>query len=120
MKFKSDTEGNFLVLKDYSKKIIFSPKDFKDKNHLIQTVVVPQVKQRPHFHYKQTEIWYVLEGEAHFFLNNIDHLVKTGDTLMGLPGEIHYVWNKNKKEFKLLVFKINVPEGDDTKWLSED
>ena len=54
-----------IVKKDYSKRIILSLADFKEKGHLLQTVTIPaNTKQRKHFHHKQTEVFYILEGET--------------------------------------------------------
>lgn len=118
MKYKSVNEGKYIIKKDYSKKIIFSLQDFQSKGHLLQQVVIPpNTKQRNHYHDKQTEVWYILQGEAHFFVNNVDYFVKQGDALIGSPKETHFVWNKSNKEVHILVFKINVPEnGEDTNW----
>lgn len=119
MKYIKSSNGKFVQKKDYSKKIILLPNDFQEKGHLLQMVIVPpNTKQRAHFHNKQIEVWYVLEGEAHFFLSNVDYFLKPGDTLMAGLKDVHYVWNKSDKEFRLLVFKTNLPENDDdTIWL---
>jgi quercetin dioxygenase-like cupin family protein len=42
---------------------------------------------------------------------NIDLVSKPGDVLIGSPGDVHRLWNKTKEEFRLVVFKINLPEG---------
>ena len=119
MKYKSAIEGKYIVKKDYSKKIIFGLSDFQSKGHLFQEVIIPaNTKQRNHYHLKQTELWYISQGEGHFFINNIDNLVKQGDTLMGGPRESHYVWNKSNQDLHILVFKIDMPENDeDTIWI---
>lgn len=118
MKYKSSGEGEYLTKKDYSKKIIFSLQDFHSKGHLLQEVIIPpNTKQRSHYHDKQTEVWYILQGEAYFYLNNIEYFVKPGDALIGSPKEAHFVWNKSDKELHILVFKIDMPEdSDDTQW----
>jgi len=33
------------------------------------------------------------------------------------PGDVHNLWNKTTKDFRLVVFKINLPkEGEDSHW----
>jgi len=77
MKYKTSTESQKIVKKDYSKQIIFSLTDFKEKGYLLQTVTIPaNTKQRSHFHHKQTEVFYILEGEALININDIDYLAK--------------------------------------------
>lgn len=119
MKYKSASEGEEIVKKDYRKKIIFSLNDFQIKGHLLQVVTIPpQTKQRLHSHNKQTEVYYIFEGETTININGKDYHAKAGDAFITSPGDVHNLWNKTDKDFKLVVFKINMPEdSDDTNWL---
>ena len=119
MKYRSSTEGKEIVEKDYRKKIIFSPDDFDEPGHLLQVVTIPpETRQRKHSHGKQTEVFYILEGEATITINDVDYLAKPGDAFICSPGDVHNVWNKTKEDFRLVVFKINLPEeGEDSHWL---
>lgn len=104
-------------MKDYSKTVIFSTDDFNDKGHLLQTVTIPpQTKQREHYHIKQTEVFYILEGECLIFINNKKYYAKPGDAFICEPNDKHYLWNQKTNPFKLAVFKINYPDDDDTIW----
>jgi quercetin dioxygenase-like cupin family protein len=118
MKYRSSTEGKEIVRKDYRKKIIFSLDDFDEKGHLLQVVTIPpHTRQRMHSHEQQTEVLYILEGEATITINSLDYLAKPGDAFICSPGDVHNVWNKTKDDFRLLVFKINLPEeGEDSHW----
>lgn len=118
MKYKSASEGVDIIKKDYRKKIIFSLDDFQEKGHLLQIVTIsPHTKQRLHSHRTQTEVFYILEGETIITINGIDYPAKPGDAFISSPGDVHNLWNKTENEFKLLVFKINLPENDDdTDW----
>jgi quercetin dioxygenase-like cupin family protein len=119
MKYRTSTEGEEIVQKDYRKKIIFSPDDFDAKGHLLQVVTIPpNTRPRMHAHDKQTEVFYILEGEAIISINGVDYLANPGDALICSPGDIHNLWNKTDREFRLVVFKINLPEeGKDSHWL---
>lgn len=119
MKFKKASEGGEIKKQDYSKKIIFSLADFEEKGHVLQVITIPpHTKQRTHVHQIQTEVSYLLEGEAHFFVNGEDHFMRPGDAIIHPHHETHAVWNLSDKPCKLLVFKINLPEdSDDTEWL---
>ncbi|MBI4973477.1 hypothetical protein HZC27_02600 [Candidatus Roizmanbacteria bacterium] len=60
MKYKPSSAGQEIVKKDYSKRIIFSFDEFKEKGHLLQVVTIPaHTKQRMHFHHTQTEVFYI-------------------------------------------------------------
>lgn len=121
MKFRKANEGEEIKSKDYSKRIIFSFDDFEEKGHLLQIVTIPpNTKQRLHVHQIQTEVSYLLEGKAHFFVNGEEFVMEKGDALIHAHGEKHFVWNKENKSCKLLVFKINLPEGqNDSTWLEK-
>jgi quercetin dioxygenase-like cupin family protein len=118
MKYRASTEGTEIVRQDYSKKIIFSLADFDEKGHLLQVVTIPpDTRQRLHSHDKQTEVFYILEGEAILRINDVDYVARPGDAFICSPGDVHNVWNQADKDFRLLVFKINLPEkGEDSHW----
>jgi hypothetical protein len=42
---------------------------------------------------------------------NLDPVFQPGDALIDSPGDVHNLWNKTKEEFRLVAFKINLPEG---------
>ncbi|OGK62964.1 hypothetical protein A2334_01885 [Candidatus Roizmanbacteria bacterium RIFOXYB2_FULL_38_10] len=121
MHHKKSSESNLIIKKDYSKQVIFSLKDFREKGHLMQVVTIPpHTRQRLHAHHVQTEVYYVLEGETLVSIDGKEHVAKPGDAFMTHPDDRHYLWNKSDRDFKLLVFKINYPEdSDDTDWLEE-
>lgn len=107
------------VLKNYSKRVIFNVNELPERGHILQVVTIPpKTKQQPHYHNKQTEIFYILEGECLIIINNQEFLAKPGDAFVCDPGDIHNLWNKSDEEFKLAVFKINSPENhEDSVWV---
>lgn len=118
MKYKSSQEGSFDHKPDYSKKIILSLVDFDNDGHLLQEVIIPpNTKQRKHKHFIQTEVFYILEGRCEIYINDKKYDASAGDAFVCEPGDEHWLWNKSDKEFKLIVFKINKPDDDDTEWL---
>ncbi len=86
----------------------------------MQVVTIPKkTKQREHHHTQQTEVFYVLEGEALLYINGEGFLAKPGDAFVCNPEDRHNIWNQADQDFKLVVFKINMPEKDDTVWEEE-
>ena len=119
MKHKINQEGkDWIKKKDYEKKIIFSPGDFREPGHQLQIISIPpHTKQRFHSHAIQTEVYYILEGECLISIEKKEFLAKPGDAFMTHPGDLHNLWNRSDKDFKLIVFKINYPLNDeDTMW----
>ncbi len=77
----------------------------------------PMTKQRLHLHREQTEVFYILEGVAVIQIRAQDYVARPGDAFICDPGDTHSLWNQSDEDFKVVVFKINKPEEDDTDWL---
>jgi mannose-6-phosphate isomerase-like protein (cupin superfamily) len=121
MKYIPAGSGEIVEERDYSKTIIFSSDDFGEPGHLLQVVTVPpQTRQRLHLHRQQTEVFYVLEGEATILIAGEEFPAQPGDAFICCPGDTHRLWNRSREHFKLVVFKINKPQVDDSVWLEEE
>ncbi|MEI6690823.1 MAG: cupin domain-containing protein [bacterium] len=117
MKYSQPINSQNFIAKDYSKNILFNREDFGNDGHILQTVTIPPLtKQREHFHNIQTEVFYILEGFCEIYINGTKYDAKPGDAIICSPGDKHYLWNKSDNNFKLVVFKINIPSDDDTVW----
>ena len=120
MKYRPAGSGEVVEEEDYTKTIIFSADDFEEEGHLLQVVTVPpRTKQRLHFHREQTEVFYVLEGQAVIELAGEEFLARPGDAFICSPGDRHSLWNRSDEDFRLVVFKINMPEAADGVWLED-
>ena len=118
MRYKPRGAGKTVHEKDYSKEIIFSTDDFEEEGHLLQVVTVPpKTKQRLHLHREQTEVFYILEGEAVIQIRGQDFRAGPGDGFICSPGDTHSLWNQSDEDFRVVVFKINKAEDRDTVWL---
>jgi len=119
MKYFKVATGSVITKDDYSKEIIFNQDDLPGKGHLFQIVTIPpQTKQRLHYHDYQTEVFYILEGKCSIYINKKKFLAKPGDAFVCSPRDKHNLWNKTNKDFKLAVFKIDLPLKDDTHWIN--
>ena len=117
MKYRPAGSGESVKEQDYSKIIIFSSGDFEVPGHLLQVVTVPpRTRQRLHLHRQQTEVFYVLEGQAKMKIGGKEFAAQPGDAFICSPGDRHSLWNQSGEDFRLAVFKINKPEEDDTAW----
>ena len=115
MKYRPAGSGETVEEKDYSKTIIFSRQDYEVPGHLLQVVMVPpHTRQRLHLHREQTEVFYVLEGQAVIKIGGEEFAAQPGDAFICSPGDRHSLWNQSGEGFKLVVFKINAHQEDDT------
>ncbi len=118
MKYRLAGSGEIVQEQDYSKTIIFSGQDFEAPGHLLQVVTVPsRTRQRLHLHREQTEVFYVLEGQALIEISGERYLARPGDALICSPGDRHSLWNQSDHDFRLVVFKIDIPEHEDVVWI---
>lgn len=117
MKYIPAGKGDLVNRQDYSKLIQFKREDFAQPGHLLQVVTIPpKTKQRIHYHAKQTEVFYILGGEAEMTFNGELIFAKTGDAFICEPYDKHNLWNKSDNPFKVLVFKIEYQGDEDTHW----
>lgn len=71
-----------------------------------------------HYHEKQYELFYIINGEAKLGIGEEVFDAKPGDIFLVKPKTVHWVINNREEPFKLFVVKLNY-EGDDTVWLQE-
>lgn len=95
----------------YRKKILLDEKGIGVNGAVFQIVEFPVgVKIKPHFHKKQTEVFYVLEGEAMLCIGGECTKAKPGMTFLCKPGEKHSVENEGNNAFRMIVVKWNEPK----------
>lgn len=117
MKYIPRQKGEIARKKDYSKRVIFKPQDFLETGHQLQEVTIPpQTTQRAHLHRQQTEAYFILSGKAVLTVSDKDYPANPGDAFIIFPNEVHSFANNSNRPFKLVVFKLDYPEKDDTIW----
>ncbi|AGK62118.1 hypothetical protein Asulf_02164 [Archaeoglobus sulfaticallidus PM70-1] len=83
----------------------------------VQMVEIPAgATVKKHYHRKQTEVFYILKGEAKLGIEDTEYDAKEGDIFLCKPESIHWVVNSSQNSFKVLVFKYNWEEND-TEWI---
>ena len=95
----------------YRKKIILE-KLRGDINLVEEAIIEPGGEIPIHRHKFTKEIFLIAENSAIMVVGNKKSKVKSGDMIQVDKGEKHGFINKNKKEFKLIVFKIGFRQGD--------
>jgi quercetin dioxygenase-like cupin family protein len=118
VKCQPQGSGRTIHEQDYSKRIIFSREELEEEGHLLQVVMVPPKTGRHlHAHRGQTEVFCILEGEGLLYINAREFLASPGDAFICSPGDRHSLSNQSDEDFKVLVFKMNKPQEDDTDWV---
>jgi quercetin dioxygenase-like cupin family protein len=118
MRYQPAGGGEVVVATDYEKRVLFSSADFPDPGHLLQVVTIsPGTTQRRHFHHDQTEVFFILAGDAEIVIDGRCYRVAPEDAFICSPGEVHHVCNNTAEDVRILVFKLRLPEeGTDTTW----
>jgi len=96
----------------YKKRILAGESEL-GKGSLVQVVRIgPGQEVRPHHHKLQTEFFYILKGTAILSIAKNENQALAGDTYLCRPNDMHFVKNKGKEDFELIVFKTNFTEND--------
>jgi mannose-6-phosphate isomerase-like protein (cupin superfamily) len=68
-------------------------------------VINPGQEFQNHHHVTCEEVFYVLEGEIDFYVNNVKVPLQQGDLLQLRPYESHYLINHSQAPFKAMFIK---------------
>ncbi|XOU94928.1 MAG: cupin domain-containing protein [Candidatus Kerfeldbacteria bacterium] len=98
---------------DYFKKILLDATDLKAGNFLIQEIRMKSgVRAKIHHHDNQTELFYLINNNGYFIVNNENIRLEVGDILLVNVGEKHTVANESGEEFKFLAMKLSYDKDD--------
>jgi mannose-6-phosphate isomerase-like protein (cupin superfamily) len=98
--------------KGYKKRILAGEAELGQGN-IVQIVRIgPGQEVKPHYHGQQTELFYILGGEALLSIAEKEFEAGPGDVYLCKPKDIHSVKNEGTKDFELMVFKTGWKEGD--------
>jgi len=109
---KSDSK-EWLQKEGYSKKVYLDEIDLNNKGTLVQKMKIKSGENVfKHHHEKQTEIFYFLNNNGYFIINDEKIEVKVDDVLVIEPFDRHIAVNESSQDFLYMVFKINFEESD--------
>lgn len=76
-----------------------------DKTHLSikQELMPPQTREKLHFHSVSEQFFFVLKGQATFYIDNIKSVVDSNNGVSILPNEKHFIANETDKTIEFLV-----------------
>jgi len=69
-----------------------------------------------HYHNEVEETFYILEGEATFYVNDAQHYLVAGDAIRLEAPERHDVFNKSGKPLKMVFIKCPYLPKDKVTW----
>ena len=108
---KINKKTSWIKGKSYRKRILL--KGLKGDINLVEEAVIEPGGEVPvHQHKFTKEIFFVTANSATMTVEKKRIKVKAGDLIQVNKGEKHGFINKSKKEFRLIVFKINFQKGD--------
>lgn len=103
----------------YSKKVFLDENDLQHKGSLVQEIKIKAGETAAkHYHKIQTEIFYFLNNQGYWIINEEKMEFQSGEILVIEPQDRHTVVNNTNKDYLYLAFKINyIP--DDLYWENE-
>ena len=72
-----------------------------------------QLPTRYHYHDKQVEAFYVIEGPLHVETPDRVYVVETGETFVVEPGNPHRAFNPTIADERVRAFAVGAPSSDD-------
>lgn len=113
MKLIRSDEKQWQDKEGYSKKVILNGADLDFPGALVQQIKIkPGETAASHYHQKQTEIFYFLNGNGYFIVNGEKISLQAGDALVVEPNDKHTVINETNQDFLYVAFKLNYAEQD--------
>ncbi|MFS0890971.1 helix-turn-helix domain-containing protein [Peribacillus frigoritolerans] len=73
----------------------------------IKVILPPNMKEEQSYRHSGEELYYVLQGEVIFYLNEIRHHLKAGDTIH-FPSELLHTWENPTSE-KTVLLSVSTP-----------
>lgn len=68
--------------------------------------------EKLHFHENAEQFFYILKGEAVFYVNNEKFSVKSGESISILPKAKHYISNEFQEDLEFLVISNPTTNND--------
>jgi mannose-6-phosphate isomerase-like protein (cupin superfamily) len=98
--------------KGYKKRILARETELGRGNTVQIVRIGPGQEVKPHYHKQQTELFYILGGEALLSIAEKEFKAGPGDVYLCRPTDVHAVKNSGTEDFELLVVKTGWKEGD--------
>jgi quercetin dioxygenase-like cupin family protein len=113
MKYYRIQQNNWTKEAGYERSILlpFGQKPLPDVQVQL-TKIQPEEKVDYHYHIKQSEIIYCLEGEVDFLFKEKTVSIKHGDLIIIEPGEEHGAINIHDKTVCFITIKLNGTPND--------
>lgn len=92
---------------------------FHNKENLVvkQEMMPPKTSEKLHFHELAQQFFYILKGEAAFYIEEEKFTVKSGEGMAIEPKKKHYIANETTENLEFLV--ISNPSTDEDRNLIE-
>lgn len=88
-------------------------KDSQDLS-IKQEIMPSGTAEKPHFHKQAEQVFYILRGEAVFYINGEKLYVKEGESISVEPKSKHYISNESEEELEFLVVSAPSTNNDRT------
>ena len=80
--------------------------------HIIEERMPPGTAERAHHHVRARQFFYVLEGELTMLLGGKQTVLRSGEGLDIVPGEVHQAVNRGPEPVRFLVTSQPPSHGD--------
>ena len=81
---------------------------------LAQIMIPPGKSSAPHYHQESEELYYILKGEGLMKIDQQQFRLKSGQTCLIKPGEIHQIINERNEDLEFLAVCIPAWKPEDS------
>lgn len=79
---------------------------------VIQETMPPGTSEQLHYHTKAQQLFYILDGTAHFEIEGEEITVRANECIHIAPGKKHRIYNKQETLLQFLVISEPMSHGD--------
>ncbi|MEO6499789.1 MAG: cupin domain-containing protein [Mucilaginibacter sp.] len=69
-----------------------------------QELMPPDTAEKPHYHKKATQVFFILKGRAVFNIDGVEHLLREQQGIEVKPGQKHFISNKWDVDLEFILY----------------
>jgi len=71
-----------------------------------EEIMPPSAEESLHYHTKMEQLFYILEGQANFFIDKEVHIVNQQEAIKAAPNQHHKICNHSNEPIRFLVISF--------------
>jgi mannose-6-phosphate isomerase-like protein (cupin superfamily) len=77
-----------------------------------QELMPPDTAEKPHYHEKANQFFFILTGKANFTIDGVQHILKPTEGIEIKAGQKHFISNKNTGDLEFILYSQPSTKND--------